>query len=146
MNYAVRQLYVPLSTLQVAGTTESLLGTSNKAKIGFYNPDTFAALASASGVEKMFVAFGSGHAKYGSFKTGTITQDNVISFEGFAPDTTALQQITYIGFDEIEQSKSPTFKCDEEYVVTLKIYESYSASVFQPLIQESIRIKTACCA
>lgn len=145
MNYAVRQLYVPTGTLLTSGDTESLLGTSNKAKIGFYNPSSFAALSSASGVSELFVAFGSGHTKYGSFKTGTIKQDNIISFEGFAPDTSVKQQITYIGFDEIEQSKSPTFKCDEEYVVTLRIYESYSASVYQPLIQESVRVKTACC-
>jgi len=146
MNYTVNQLYVPAGTLLTTGTTESLLGTSNKAKIGFYNPNTFEALASASGVTELFVGFGSGDAKLGSFKTAKIKQSNIVSFIGIAPDTTTKQQITYIGYDEVEDSKSHTFKCDEEYFMTFKIYESYSAGVFQPLIQDSVRIKTACCA
>jgi hypothetical protein len=56
------------------------------------------------------------------------------------------QQISYIGFDEVNDSKSPSFSCDEEYVVTLKIDEYWSKGVFQPMIQESVSIKTACCA
>lgn len=146
MNYTVNQLYVPTGTLLTSGTTEDLLGTSNKAKIGFYNPNTFAALSSASGVTELFVGFGSGDAKLGSFKTAKIKQSNIVGFIGVAPDTTVKQQITYIGYDEVEDSKSHTFKCDEEYFMTFKIYESYSAGVFQPLIQDSVRIKTACCA
>ena len=62
------------------------------------------------------------------------------------PDNTTKQQITYIGFDEVNDGKSPSFSCDEEYVVTLKISEYWSKGIFQPMIQESVSVKTACCA
>ena len=55
-------------------------------------------------------------------------------------------KVTYIGFDEVNDSKSPSFSCDEEYVVTLKIDEYWSKGIYQPMIQESVVVKTACCS
>ena len=63
-----------------------------------------------------------------------------------ADNTAAKQQISYIGFDEVNDFKSPSFSCDEEYVITLKIDEYWSKGVFQPMIQESVRVKTTNCA
>ncbi len=142
MDHTVKQVFVPSSTLKTTGDTTAL----TTYQMGFYDPANHTAYASASGVEKFFLAFASGNDKYGSFQTSVVTQANVISFTGTAPDTAATQQITYVGFDEVEQSKSPTLRCDEEYFLTIRIKESYSSGVFQPLIQDSVRIKTACCA
>lgn len=141
MDFQITRPFIPLSTLVTTGDT-STLGTQ---RIGFYNPNTFSALASASGVTELLVAMGSGVDKWGSFKTSRIKQANVKSFTGVVADTTSKQQITYIGFDEVNDDKSPSFGCDEEYIFTFKIREYYSRGVYQPLIQESVRVKTACC-
>lgn len=140
MDYSINRIFVPLSTLVTTGDT-STLGTQ---RMGFYNPKTFQALA-AYNVDELLVAFGSGVDKWGSFKTSAIKKTNVIDFTKSVANTTAKQQITYIGWDEVEDSKSPTFKCDEEYIMTFLIREYYSRGIYQPLIRESIRIKTACC-
>lgn len=146
MQDVIRQLYVPTGTLQTSGEVFDLNTSANNYKMGFYNPSDFTALSSASGVTELIAAFGSGDSKLGTFKTSKIKTSNIISFEGYAPDTTVEQQITYIGFDEINDSKSPSLGCDEEYYATFKIWEGYSAGIYQPLIQDSIRIKTACCS
>lgn len=141
MDYSVKQIFVPSSTLKTTGDTTAL----SNYQMGFYDPSTYTALSSASGVTELLAAFGSGNTKFGSFKTSKIKQENILSFTGYAPDTTAQQQISYIGFDEVEDSKSPTMHCDEEYFITIRIWENYSAGVYQPLIQDSVRIKTTCC-
>ena len=84
--------------------------------------------------------------KFGSFKTPVIRKGKVSQVSYVAADATAAaQQITFIGYDEITSTKTPGFGCDEEYVVTFKIDEYWSKGVFQPLIQESVRVKTTSC-
>jgi len=85
-------------------------------------------------------------SKFGSFKTPVIRKGKVTQVSYVAADATAAaQQITFIGYDEITATKTPSFGCDEEYVVTFKIDEYWSKGVFQPLIQESVRVKTTNC-
>lgn len=141
MDYKIQQIFVADSTLVTTGDT-STLGTQ---RVGFYNPSTYQALASASGVTSLIAAFGSGVDQWGSFKTPVIKQANVTGFTGTLAATTVKQQTTYIGFDEIEDSKSPDFGCDQEYVFTFLIREYYSRGIYQPLIRESVRVKTDCC-
>jgi hypothetical protein len=85
-------------------------------------------------------------SKFGSFKTPVIRKGKVTQVSYVAADATAAaQQVTYIGFDEVNDFKSPSFSCDEEYTLTLKIDEYWSKGVFQPMIQESVRVKTVSC-
>lgn len=140
MDYTINRIFVPLSTLVTTGDT-SILGTQ---RIGFYNPNTFQALA-AYNVDQLLVAFGSGVSQWGSFKSSTIKKTNVINFTKSVANTASLQQITWIGWDGVDAATAPTFKCDEEYIITFLIREYYSRGIFQPLIRESVRIKTSCC-
>ena len=141
MNHKITQIFVPTS-VNTSLTTDAL----TKQVMGIYNPNTFANIGGTAADADFLVAIGSGSSKYGSFKTSPIKVSNIISAVKTVADTTVKQQITYIGFDEVNDSKSPNFACDEEYVVTLKIDEYWSKGVFQPMIQESVRVKTACCA
>ena len=141
MNHKITQIFVPTS-VNTSLTTDAL----TKQVMGIYNPNTFANIGGTAADADFLVAIGSGSSKYGSFKTSPIKLSNIISAVKTVADTTVKQQITYIGFDEVNDSKSPNFACDEEYVVTLKIDEYWSKGVFQPMIQESVRVKTACCA
>lgn len=141
MNHKITQIFVPTS-VNTSLTTDAL----TKQVMGIYNPNTFANIGGTAADADFLVAIGSGSSKYGSFKTSAIKVSNILSAVKTVADTTVKQQITYIGFDEVNDSKSPNFACDEEYVVTLKIDEYWSKGVFQPMIQESVRVKTACCA
>lgn len=140
MDYTINRIFVPLSTLVTTGDT-STLGTQ---RIGFYNPNTFQALA-AYAVNELLVAFGSGVSQWGSFKSSTIKKTNIIDVTKTVANTTTKQQITWIGWDGVDAATAPTFKCDEEYIITFLIREYYSRGIFQPLIRESVRIKTSCC-
>jgi hypothetical protein len=141
MDYTINRIFVPLGNLVTTGDTSAL----TTQQIGFYNPNTFQALA-AYNVDQLLVAFGSGVDKWGSFKSSRIKEKNVISFTKSVANTSSQQQITWIGWDGVNDSTAPVFKCDEEYIITFLIREYYSRGIFQPLIRESVRIKTSCCS
>jgi len=143
MNHKITQIFVPTS-VSTSLTTDAL----GKQVMGIYNPNTFSNIGGTTADADFLVAIGSAAvgSKYGSFKTSAIKVSNLISAVKTVADTTVKQQISYIGFDEVNDGKTPSFSCDEEYVVTLKIDEYWSKGVFQPMIQESVSIKTACCA
>ena len=141
MNHKITQIFVPTS-VNTSLTTDAL----TKQVMGIYNPNTFANIGGTAADADFLVAIGSGSSKYGSFKTSAIKVSNIISAVKTVADTSVKQQISYIGFDEVNDTKTPNFACDEEYVVTLKIDEYWSKGVFQPMIQESVRLKTTCCA
>jgi hypothetical protein len=143
MNHKITQIFVPTS-VSTSLTTDAL----GKQVMGIYNPNTFSNIGGTTADADFLVAIGSAAvgSKYGSFKTSPIKVSNIISAVKTVHDNTTKQQISYIGFDEVNDFKTPSFSCDEEYVVTLKISEYWSKGIFQPLIQESVSIKTACCA
>ena len=144
MNHKITQVFVPTS-VNTSLTTDAL----GKQVMGIYNPNTFANIGGTSvpaGVD-FLVAIGSAAvgSKYGSFKSSPIKLSNILSTRKTQADTSVKQQITFIGYDEITTSKTPTFGCDEEYFVTFKIDEYWSKGIYQPLIQESVRVKTTSC-
>jgi hypothetical protein len=143
MNHKITQIFVPTS-VSTSLTTDAL----GKQVMGIYNPNTFSNIGGTTADADFLVAIGSAAvgSKYGSFKTSAIKVSNIISAVKTVHDNNTKQQISYIGFDEVNDFKTPSFSCDEEYVVTLKIDEYWSKGVFQPMIQESVSIKTACCA
>jgi hypothetical protein len=151
MNHKITQIFVPTS-FTGSPTTDVLTSQKLHAYLPSFAPVTVATGTGAgyttagNSSDSFIFAIGSGSTKYGSFKTSVIDKKNVLAVTKTSPDTSVKQQITYIGFDEVNDGKTPSFACDEEYVVTLKIDEYWSKGVFQPMIQESVRVKTACCA
>jgi hypothetical protein len=152
MNHKITQIFVPTS-FTGSPTTDAL--TSQK--LHAYKPDfspvsvstgTGAGYTTAGDSSNSFIfAIGTGSTKYGSFKSSVIDKKNILSVTKTLSTSAASikQQITFIGYDEISTSKTPTFGCDEEYFVTFKIDEYWSKGIYQPLIQESVRVKTTNC-
>lgn len=140
MNHKITQIF-PVSALRTTGATTAVL----KKELAAFSSDLGTNLGGTPAAPAEFkLVFGSGSAKFGSFKSSTIKQSNIVSVTKTNADLSILQQITYIGFDEVSAA-TPTFSCDEEFSVTLKINEYWSKGVYQPMIQESIRVKTDCC-
>ena len=142
MNHKITQIFVP----NAVSAATSTFAMAEKSVAGF-NGDLTSNLGATPAVPASFqLVFGTGtNNKYGTFKTGVIKQSNILSVTKTNADLTVTQQVSYIGWDEASAA-TPVFKCDEEYVVTLKIDEYWSKGIYQPLIQESVVVKTACCS
>ena len=141
MNHKITQIFVPTAT-STSKATSALV----KQELGIYNPTLVSNIGGTTADANFIVAIGSGSSKFGSLKTSEIKTANILSAVKTTADTSIKQQITYLGFDEVNDFKTPSFSCDEEYVVTLKIDEYWSKGVYQPMIQDSVRVKTPCCA
>lgn len=141
MEHKITQIFVPSAADASAATNALTAG-----EIAVFDPalSTNKGATPTTGPFKLVV--GTGNTKFGSFKTSTIDPANVLYIRKTVPaNKTPQQQISYIGYDE-SSAATPTFACDEEYVVTIKIDEYWSKGIFQPMIQESVRVKTACCS
>jgi len=135
MNHKITQIF-PVSALRTSGATTAVL----EKELAAFSADLGTNLGGTPSVPAEFkLVFGSGSTTFGSFKTGTIKQSNILSVTKTNADVSVLQQITTV------KPLTNSFSCDEEYVLTLKIDEYWSKGVYQPLIQESIVVKTACC-
>ena len=140
MNHKITQIF-PVSALRTTGATTAVL----EKELAAFTPDLATNLGGTPSAPAEFkLVFGSGSSKFGTFKSSTIKQSNILSVTKTNADLSVAQQITYIGYDETSAA-TPSFSCDEEYVVTLKIDEYWSKGIYQPMIQESVRVKTACC-
>ena len=142
MNHKITQIFVP-NAVSAATSTFAMAEKS----VAAFNADLTSNLGATPAVPASFqLVFGTGtNNKYGTFKTGVIKQSNILSVTKTNADLTVTQQVSYIGWDEASAA-TPVFKCDEEYVVTLKIDEYWSKGIYQPMIQESVVVKTACCS
>jgi len=165
MNYDFTQVFVPTNKYVTTGNGFDALGArifgvftptyvANTDQLVGYQSVNYSTGAptpsSTQPFKEIVVAMGTGTSfpatKFGSFKSPTIRKGKVTQVSYVAADASAAkQQISYIGFDEVNDYKSPAFSCDEEYVITLKIDEYWSKGVFQPMIQESVRVKTTSC-
>jgi|NOAtaT_7_FD_contig_81_1037133_length_3089_multi_3_in_0_out_0_2 hypothetical protein len=144
MNYKVTQVFVPTSVN--ASSAHSALATQ---ALGFYNSaltTNLGTLGSPYVATEGMIVLQSGQSKFGTFKSGVIKKSNITALRKTVADSTVKQQITYLGFDEVNDGKVPTFSCGEEYVVTLKIQEYWTKGVYQPMIQESVRVNTTLCS
>ncbi len=142
MNHKITQIFVP-SAISNATSTFAMAAKS----LAAFDADGNTNLGATPSTPDAFkLVFGTGtNNKYGTFKTGVIKQKNILSVTKTSPDLSVTQQVSYLGWDEASAA-TPVFKCDEEYVVTLKIDEYWSKGIYQPMIQESVVVKTACCS
>lgn len=140
MNYKVTQVFVPTSI--DASSAHNALATQ---AIGFYNSALTTNLGASPSASEGMIVLQSGQPKFGTFKSGVIKKANITALRKTTADSTVKQQITYLGFDEVNDGLVPSFSCDEEYVVTLKIQEYWIKGIFQPMLQESVRVKTTLC-
>lgn len=157
MNHKITQVFVVGGSGANVNTSAGAFpgtGTSDTLKarqLNFYKSD-YSVLArtanSATIGNEIIVAVGTSDtagSKFGSFKSSVIKKNNLTRVSRTTYNNVTKQQITFIGYDEITATKTPTFGCDEEYFVTFKIDEYWSKGIYQPLIQESVRVKTTSC-
>lgn len=145
MNFNITQMFVVKSgsSLLTSGNTSNL----TEGQLGVFKSD-YTALAAAPSVSTspyIYLAQGSGNDEIGSFKTPAIYLDKVVSWRGESADTTNKEQITYVGYDEINDCKSPTIGCGKEYTLVIRVFEHYLRSVYCPYLQDGVVVKSACC-
>ena len=142
MSHKVTQIFVPTAADDAAArATTGALATQ---ELTVFSPDLGSNLSATAADADFKIVMGTGSSKFGTFKSSTIRPENIISTVKTTPSSTVTQQVTHLGYDGASAT-TPTFSCDEEYLVTLKIDEYWSKGIYQPMIQESVRVKTACC-
>lgn len=146
MNHNIKQMFVVKSgqSLLTSGTTADLA----EGQVGVFKSD-YTALAAAPSVSAspyIYLAEGSGNAEFGSFKTSKVYLNKVTAWRGFSADTTGKEQITYVGWDEINDTSTPGVQCDKSYTLIIRVFEHYLRSVYCPYLQEGVVVKSACCA
>ena len=146
MNYNIKQMFVVKAgkSLLATGTTASLA----EGQLGIFKPDYTPITSAPTGLQApyLILAEGTGNTEVGSFKTSKIYLKKVTAWRGNAADSTGKEQITYIGWDEINASVSPGIQCDKSYTVIVRVFEHYLRSVWCPYLQEGVVVKSACCA
>lgn len=145
MNHDIKQFYVVKAgeALLTSGTTTDLA----EGQVGIFKSDFTALIAAPTAVQSpyIFLAQGSGVDSRGSFKTPRIYVRNIRGWEGDSADATGKEQITYVGYDEINDCKTPTISCEKDYTVTLRVFEHYLRAIYCPALQESVVVKSPCC-
>lgn len=147
MNHKITQMFVvkDSSSFPTVGTSTSAL---TEGQLGVFN-SSYSAITSAPSVASspyLYIAQGSGKSTVGSWKTPKIYLTKVTKWAGDSADTSSQEQITYVGFDEINDCNSPSIACDKTYNVTIRVFEHYLRSVYAKALQEGITVKSACCA
>ena len=146
MNYNIKQMFVVKAgeSLLSTGTTASLA----EGQLGIFKPDYTPITSAPTGLQApyLILAEGTGNTEVGSFKTSKIYLKKVTAWRGNAADSTGKEQITYIGWDEINATNSPGIQCDKSYTVIVRVFEHYLRSVWCPYLQEGVVVKSACCA
>lgn len=146
MNHDIKQFWVVPAdaALLTSGTTINLTA----GKVGIFNSSSAAISTAPTGVQSpyIFLAQGNGVPTLNSFKTDKIYIRNITDWYGDTADNTGLEQITYVGWDEINDCKTPDISCDKDYYITLRVFEHYLNNVQSPFLQETVLVKSPCCA
>lgn len=145
MNYDIKQFYVVKAdeALLTSGTTTDL----NAGQVGIFKGDFTALVAAPTGLQApyIFLAQGSGVDSRGSFKTPKIYLNKITAWYGDSADSVGKDQITYVGYDEINDCKTPTIACEKDYTLIIRVFEHYLRAVYQPYLQEGFVVKAPCC-
>lgn len=145
MNYQIPQMFVVKAgqALYTSGSTSNLA----TGQVGVFDKN-FTAISGSPSVSSnpfIFLAQGSGDNKIGTFKSSKIYLNKVTKWFGSKADLSSQEQITYVGFDQINDCKSPSISCDKSYTIVLRVHEHYLNTVYCPALQEGIVVKSPCC-
>lgn len=145
MNHNIKQMFVVKldEALLTSGVTSDLA----EGQVGIFRNTGAAVIAAPSPAASpyIFIAQGTGDNTVPSFKSSHIFVNRVTAWRGVSADTTSQEQITYVGWDEINQTLSPDIHCERSYTVIIRIFEHYLQSVYWPALQDGVVVKAPCC-
>lgn len=142
------------SFLVVVGSSQSALPISSRStdtlttqEFGLFDSTTFKSVTAPSFPtnQSIFIAQGSGRSEIGSFKSAKIFPKNITGWRGVKAICTATQQITYVGFNGVDDCYTMSAGCDEEYTVTLRVFGERVRHLNPMGLTKSYLLKTACC-
>lgn len=116
-------------------------------EFGLFDSKTFKSVTAPSFPtnQSIFVAQGSGRPEIGSFKSAAIYPKNITGWNGVKAVCTSTQQISYVGFNGVDDCFTMSAGCDEEYTVTLRVFGERVRHLYPMGFTKSYLLKTACC-
>lgn len=132
------------NSLPVAGTGTDVLTTQY---FGLYDSKTFKSVTAPSFPtnQSIFVAQGSGRPEVGSFKSASIFPKNITGWRGVKAICSTTQQITYVGFNGVDDCYTMSANCDEQYSVTIRVFGERVRHLNPMGLTKSYLLKSACC-
>lgn len=132
--------------------TSGLSSTLADGQLGILNKSMtcVAAAPTYSASNYIHIALGNNDSSLSSFKSPAINPKKVTKYFGYAASsasTTGQVQISYVGFDEVDDTKSPTLDCGKSYGVGIRIWETYNNALVNPIgMTRTVVLNTDCCA
>lgn len=93
----------------------------------------------------IFFAQYSGDNEIGTYKSPVISARNVKGWRAVEAICTGTNQITYVGFDEVDDNKTLVSECDEYYSVTIRLINERFRHISPAGFTKSYSVKTSCC-
>lgn len=142
------------SFLVVTSATQTALPVSTRGtetlttqEFGLFDSKTFKSVTAPSFPtnQSIFVAQGSGRPEIGSFKSANIFPKNITGWYGVKAVCTSTQQITYVGFNGVDDCYTMSAACDEEFTVTIRVFGERVRHLNPMGLTKSYLLKSACC-
>jgi len=142
------------SIMVVALGSQTALPVSTRAtdtlttqEFGIFDSKTFKSVTAPSFPtnQSIFIAQGSGRSEIGSFKSANIYPKNITSWRGVKAICTNTQQITYVGFNGVDDCYTMSAACDEKYSVTIRVFGERVRHLNPQGLTKSYLLQTACC-
>jgi hypothetical protein len=141
---------VPTLIVNSSNTAQAVTGTHVSAltsgKIGVFKNDYTADTGvTPSASPYIILAQGTGDASLGSIKSPKIFPRNVTKWYGVAAVTSNTQQITYVGYDEVNDCKTMEVSCENMYRITVRVFSHYLRALFPEGMTRTFVINGGCC-
>jgi len=149
MDHSITTLFVlPSGTLAPDNfKRENLTPT----QFGIFNSRYKAVTTATEAAKSPYIQFGQGRIEkipgLGSKYSDKISKGSLIEWYKSTGSKVAKNQITYIGYDGVDDTKTIKVGCDEEYSVTINAFSKYINGTYSGNgLTRSVTIKTPCCA
>jgi hypothetical protein len=147
MNFNKKQVFVALAGQSLK--TSGLSSTLSAGQLAILNTSMTCVSAAPTYSSHNYIHFalGTDDDSLGSLKSNPINPKRVTKYFGFAPSTstTGQVQITYIGYDEVDATKSPTMDCGTSYAVGIHLWETYNKALSPQGMRRDFVVQTDCC-
>lgn len=147
MDFSLTTLYVlPNGNLVPTGFKRETLQPT---QFGVFNSRYKGVATSTEALQSPYIQFGQGRIEKVPGLTDKysdkISRGSLIEWYKTNGSPTVKNQITYAGFDGVDNTKTITASCDEEYSLTIRARSFYLDTVSAYGLTRTVTVKTPCC-
>lgn len=120
------------------------------AQFGIFNSRYKAVTNATDAAKSPYIQFGQGRIEkvmgLGSKYSDKVSPRSLIEWYKVTGSKENKDQITYVGFDGVDLTKTLKASCDQQYSVTVNAFSEYINTAFANGLTRSVTVTTPCCA